>query len=369
MKKILRSSGITLIALIITIILLIILAGVTLSISLDQNGLIARTKKTKEEAEIAQEKEYINLAWGTVLIDEKGDATKIASEILQKELNKIITGNETDIKANVEDSTESGKKFKITYIESARIYYIDNYGEVTSIASQTAETPSPYSIFDFTKTQENGKTRGYISLKTRGIYGSGVLESFGQIPYDEENNPIFKIVIPSKWEDGTVITDIAENGFAYLPDITEVTIPASVERIGENAFGWKYEGSESYRSKISNIKIEAGSKLNSIGAYAFYYCNSIISLTLENCNELTTIGDESFENCSSLTDISKYGFYNNSSLTNITIPSSVITMGYDVFTNCNSLSTINVPFQEGKKPAGWNDYWNNECPATINYAK
>ncbi len=52
-----KEKGITLVALVVTIIVLIILAGVTLNIILDQNGIISKTQQAKEEwneAEIAE---------------------------------------------------------------------------------------------------------------------------------------------------------------------------------------------------------------------------------------------------------------------------------------------------------------------------
>ena len=56
-QKTRKEKGITLIALVVTIIVLIILAGVTLNIILDQNGIISKTQQAKEEwneAEIAE---------------------------------------------------------------------------------------------------------------------------------------------------------------------------------------------------------------------------------------------------------------------------------------------------------------------------
>ena len=47
-KKI-KCSGITLIALVITVIVLLILAGITLNIVLGENGLLNRTTGAKEE--------------------------------------------------------------------------------------------------------------------------------------------------------------------------------------------------------------------------------------------------------------------------------------------------------------------------------
>ena len=54
-----NKKGITLIALVITIIVLLILAGVSISMLTGDNGLIKNAGKSKEQAEIDSEKEII----------------------------------------------------------------------------------------------------------------------------------------------------------------------------------------------------------------------------------------------------------------------------------------------------------------------
>ena len=55
-------KGITLIALAITIIVLLILAGVTIATLTGENGLLTQAVNAKEETEITSEKEMISLA-------------------------------------------------------------------------------------------------------------------------------------------------------------------------------------------------------------------------------------------------------------------------------------------------------------------
>ena len=60
-KKIETSKGITLIALVITIIVLLILAGVSIAMLTGQNGILTQANKAKEETEKAQQKEEEDL--------------------------------------------------------------------------------------------------------------------------------------------------------------------------------------------------------------------------------------------------------------------------------------------------------------------
>lgn len=52
-------KGITLISLVVTIIVLLILAGVSVSMLTGQNGILTRAAESKEKTEIASEREEI----------------------------------------------------------------------------------------------------------------------------------------------------------------------------------------------------------------------------------------------------------------------------------------------------------------------
>ena len=59
--KIKQTEGITLIALVITIIVLLILAGVTIATLTGENGIITRATSAKNQTIIAQDEEMIEL--------------------------------------------------------------------------------------------------------------------------------------------------------------------------------------------------------------------------------------------------------------------------------------------------------------------
>ena len=56
-----KESGITLIALVVTIIVLLILAGVTLNIAIDNGGLISRAREAKETYKQAEQNDLAAL--------------------------------------------------------------------------------------------------------------------------------------------------------------------------------------------------------------------------------------------------------------------------------------------------------------------
>ena len=66
MKRNIQNKGITLIALVITIIVLLILAGVSIAMLTGENGILTQAQTSKERTEIAEAKEQAKLdimAW------------------------------------------------------------------------------------------------------------------------------------------------------------------------------------------------------------------------------------------------------------------------------------------------------------------
>ena len=75
-NKLNKNKGITLIALVLTIIVLLVLAGVVISLALGQNGLLFKAKLSKQAQTIAQEKDKIVTAYGASFVNEDGKYDK-----------------------------------------------------------------------------------------------------------------------------------------------------------------------------------------------------------------------------------------------------------------------------------------------------
>ena len=84
-KKFKRNKGITLIALVVTIIVLLILAGISISMLTGQNGILNRAVEAKEKTEVAQEDESVKMAVSSALIEGEGELT---TENLQEAFTK-----------------------------------------------------------------------------------------------------------------------------------------------------------------------------------------------------------------------------------------------------------------------------------------
>ena len=93
MEKIINNKGITLVALVITIIILLILAGISIQ-AITNTGLFANAKKAKEKSMEGQLKEEISLAIQSIQTEEiyKGNSVTLetlAGGQLEKELKVL----------------------------------------------------------------------------------------------------------------------------------------------------------------------------------------------------------------------------------------------------------------------------------------
>ena len=122
MEKVKNSKGITLIALVITIIVLLILAGVSIATLTGKNGILSKANIAKQQSNEEGIKEEVKIAYASVETDaiiNGWDINKKAEE-LQKELRK---GDKT---ATV---TVDGTNLNITYKDIDLV--IDQKGNIT----------------------------------------------------------------------------------------------------------------------------------------------------------------------------------------------------------------------------------------------
>ena len=89
-----KNKGITLIALVITIIVLLILAGASIAMLTGQNGILKRTAQAKEETFDKQEEELVRLAVSSALTDGLAQENQITDENLRKEIKNAIGSDE-----------------------------------------------------------------------------------------------------------------------------------------------------------------------------------------------------------------------------------------------------------------------------------
>ena len=153
------------------------------------------------------------------------------------------------------------------------------------------------------------------------------------------------------------LTTIGKDAF-YYTGITSITIPASVTEIGR----WAFSSCSSLTKTNYLGTLKDWVSIDFKGNYSDYsnpiyysknlYINSVLitSITAEDLQGVTSIGNSAFNNCqsltsvvlpSSITNIGSSAFYGCKNLTSFTIPSSVTNIGQYAFYNCTGLLSTN----------------------------
>ena len=140
-KMKMQERGITLIALIITIIVLLILASITISALTGDNGILSNARRAKEDTEVASEKEQVKLAYMGALTEKLGDEV-VASDV------------DTQLKQQGSKAEASGN-INVHFTESDRWYKIASDGTVTGPYAED-EIPKMTLVEMFKKAQEDG---------------------------------------------------------------------------------------------------------------------------------------------------------------------------------------------------------------------
>ncbi len=105
MKIQMGKNGITLIALVVTVVILLILAGISINLVLGNKGIVNRAKDAKEKTEYAQESEKVQYAVVDAL---DGKTTTIQTEKLKEALKNEFNLSDTEINNRLEIKSDNG---------------------------------------------------------------------------------------------------------------------------------------------------------------------------------------------------------------------------------------------------------------------
>ncbi len=312
-QKLKNKRGITLIALVVTIVVLLILAGVSISLILDNNGIIQKSKDAKRE-------------YGQARANEQADLDKIDSWI-----DEVANTPEIVEPVNIDDweyREENDETITLTsYKGTDTIVIIPNSINGKKVKKISGNT-----------TGSTDNHARYFSIWNKSICNGNEYDN-ASTGYSKGQDTITKVIISEG------IEEIEAQAFQYSTALCEISIPNTMSKIGNSAF---------YGCK-SLKKVNIPNKVNEIEDSTFEHCSGLEKVVIPS--NITKIGKHAFKSCQELTEI--------------TIPNSVTTMGEYVFYFIQSI-TVNVPFKEGEQPTGWNSDWNktwDNCNVIVNYAK
>ena len=178
MKKQMKSArGITLIALVVTIIVLLMLAAISIGVLTGDNGIIKQSQQAKEETEISEEKEILNIS--VVQATEEDVYGNLEEEPFREKLNNNAEGTELE---------KIGDNYKVTF-PSDREYIVTGDGEINQIDKEnTVELIAKLSYENSNKEYRIGVGVADYQLPTD--YLKPILNFFRK-KTDEEKDKLF----------------------------------------------------------------------------------------------------------------------------------------------------------------------------------
>ena len=215
MKK--NQKGITLIALVVTIIVLLILAGISINALAGQNGILSRAIKAKNDSDAASDLEYLQVEATSELMDYyQGNDTKSEDDYI---LDKWSNGDNSKIKVNKIDKT-------VTY--NGKVYAMSDI-----IGSESEKS----------KINDSNMTQITISTATKEEDKEMLSSGKVRLIVEEENNmrayiPNGFYYVSGKPSNGMVISDIygdddkntkGGNQFVWVPCSTDANATAATD--------------------------------------------------------------------------------------------------------------------------------------------
>lgn len=331
------NRGITLISLIITIIILLILSGITITTLIGDNGILTKTKLAKEQTEIGREKEIVQLAVTAVMSTTNNEIKK---NLLQNELNKTAGNRKTEV-------YDYNKKLQVYFTESKRYYEIDKDSDVELInvtnGKKKIKIKCVNSKNEVIREVEKATLNDNFVIEPPEIEKYECTEnSFSKtITQDTEINIIYNYIIQNE--------DLVYTGLNSSGNITENEEEIKSYMIGNGSSTSKnaLKNTIDY-DFVLNVPDEYNGKVVSkIGNYAFSRASNLTRLQLSN--NLETIGLWSFYLCTKITQlnipdnvkvISTDCFHDCSAIETITIGKGVKSIGGNAFVACNKLKKV-----------------------------
>ena len=339
-KQIRREKGITLVALVITIIVLIILAGVTLMTLTGQDGILTKAKESRISTELSAYQEELETYKGSKYLEN----------------NTFMEATLTAGKETLTYYTQDGKAEETGNIRTIFKNISDEYFEKLEVV------------------------KGELLINTQDITEIKIAQSLGIAvnPYDIEDGVLQSSdgnLLLMDQATGTLtipdsVTAIGEGAFANVEGLKTIIIPSTVKRIEKNAFrsnqtletvimqekdgqGVEYIETAAFMECSNLTTVQMANTVKEMEGQVFYYCDSLkninISTQLKKIPSYTFLrcGFEELELPEGINEIGTSAFAENHNLTTVKFPSTVYAIGGTAFNGCEKLR--NIVIAEGNK--------------------
>lgn len=356
-----KNKGITLIALIVTIIVLLILAGISIIMLTGQNGILNRAGEAKEKTGIAQIDESVKLAVADALTKGTGSITKTN---LEEALNKYVGEGNYGL-SDVTDGwkiSAGGKRYNVTSqggISEEDDSKTPSIGDIYSEPGITEDDIAPADIFSYKILDEEAKTAAITKINVE----CSVLERVDQrytyygfnrddvtdtlvVPYEYTSDEGKKYTIVEASINGIYTEDWMT--FCFIPNnIKTIIFPNTIIELKKTEECSAYYAD--YAPNKSLTKVVLPNKLQKVGGFMGCQVLSLVDLP----ETVSEIGKEGFRGCenlpvSELLDgikiIGDGAFEENSGTEQIIIPNSVKNIGALAFADFNGLKEVIIQY-------------------------
>ena len=252
-KTLKRNKGITLIALVVTIIVLLILAGISIMMLTGQNGILNRASEAKEKTEDAQNDELVKFA--------------VTSSI---GTDGLIDLNQLKTEIESQGGRVTGTTFPVTVTMGKSSYQIDQYGNITEASTmpQISYTVTNTDGTEITETSnsnlpERAKLNITItnisdltvtSIKIKKASGTEIegatidLEKgTASVEITENGNYVVEIVATDKnGKNSSASPEIQVSGKIKVANIEENWTTADASNSGNDWYSYAYKNGENY---------------------------------------------------------------------------------------------------------------------------
>ena len=325
-RKLKNKKGITLIALVVTIVVLLILAGVSVSVVADKNGIIQNSQETKEQtraAMVEKERDLWKLEGQIYQSDSEKETLEKVLERLEKE--NTITKEEKQAILETGEVTIAGKT--IIFIDGTIVACgneedsadgsflgntsikrgdIEQINIITALNGHDANDEKTWDISE----RKNGRYLAWYEDKDNNNFWEVTIAGNGRVKLNKSAKLLFKAL-------GTYAGKIEMNGIENL-DTSEVTDMSYMFTDGS-----QYTDLDLSSFYTSNVTTMSGMFLN---------CSKLTNLNLANFDTKNVVKlTNLFNGCSAIENINLSSF-----------DTSNVTKMYAMFGNCENLKNVNL---------------------------
>lgn len=317
-----KSAGITLIALVITIIVLLILAGISISMLAGDNSILSKATDAKEKSGISQAEERIKMSYNAALTEDlAGGKANIQKSTLEAELAKEFPESTISV---VEDSSDSTKW----------IVTVDGVSVTVQAGVSTASEEDENTVESLAK--------------------AGTIKRWDKVNYKPGTKTTASISLPSGATIGGTISASSATDWVVL-DVNESTGEVLIVPKTVSSTTLTLSGKDGYNNSLTALQAVADIYLNSAQA------SSVRSLTVDDVYKVEGHTPPN-ETVTEKTWNHRYGMDSNLNITDTGSDSNTPSQTY---TGSTGIDFYRCSVMEGTfycwLPLRKTNFWDNKC--------